>query len=352
METLFCEPFLHQTWLLPLDFPLIPFDQFHSNSSSSFGNLLRNNIFNGNDHALGFTYLHLTHDYGHHDKLFFCQQHQADLKNIPWLLLRSNNYFTPSLFLIPSFHHQLDLLFPNKDLVFHHLGRYLFHPSNPVWGMISRFYRSYLSDADERIGIQIRVFDSSPGPFQYIIDQIFACVIENNLLPKIKIDKEHEDFKKLKKKAVLITSLRSDFFLKIKNMFWESPVEGDEVVSVYQPSNEEHQRSGDRIHGMKAWAEMYLLSLTDVLVTSAWSTFGYVAQGLGGMKPWILVKAENQTMPMPACWRGQSMEPCFHAPPFYDCKKGSGIDSGKILPHVTHCEDVSWGIKLVDNAGR
>ncbi|KAF9624827.1 hypothetical protein IFM89_014212 [Coptis chinensis] len=76
--------------------------------------------------------------------------------------------------------------------------------------------------------------------------------------------------------------------------------------------------------------------------------FGYVAQGLGGLKPWILYKPENSTAPDPPCSRAMSMEPCFHAPPFYDCKAKTGIDTGAIVPHVRHCEDMSWGLKLVD----
>ncbi|KAL3528415.1 hypothetical protein ACH5RR_007737 [Cinchona calisaya] len=100
---------------------------------------------------------------------------------------------------------------------------------------------------------------------------------------------------------------------------------------------------------MKAWAEIYLLSWTDKLVTSGWSTFGYVAQSLGGLKPWILYKPENQTAPDPPCQRAVSMEPCFHAPPTYDCRGNRGIDIDELLvPHVQHCEDRSWGLKLVD----
>jgi xyloglucan fucosyltransferase len=45
-----------------------------------------------------------------------------------------------------------------------------------------------------------------------------------------------------------------------------------------------------------------------------------------------------------------SMEPCFHAPPFYDCKAKRGVDTGKLVPHVRHCEDMSWGLKLVDQS--
>ncbi|KAI9165088.1 hypothetical protein LWI28_007444 [Acer negundo] len=97
----------------------------------------------------------------------------------------------------------------------------------------------------------------------------------------------------------------------------------------------------------KAWAEINLLSMCDVLVTSGWSTFGYVAQGLGGLRPWILYKIENQSAaPDPPCGRVMSMEPCFHSPPIYDCKTKKYVDNGALVPHVRHCEDMSWGLKL------
>lgn len=42
------------------------------------------------------------------------------------------------------------------------------------------------------------------------------------------------------------------------------------------------------------------------------------------------------------------MEPCFHDPPFYDCKAKKEVDTGATVPHVRYCEDVVWGHKLVD----
>ena len=120
-------------------------------------------------------------------------------------------------------------------------------------------------------------------------------------------------------------------------------------MSVHQPSHEELQRFGAKSHDAKAWAEMYLLSLTDALVTTAWSTFGYVAaQGLGGLTLWVMYRPDNDThVPDPPCGRDVSMEPCFHAPPFYDCRLKRGADTGKIVPQVQHCIDMSWGLKIV-----
>ncbi|KAI0494843.1 hypothetical protein KFK09_024988 [Dendrobium nobile] len=352
MTDLFCEPFPGTSWLLPLDFPLSQFKSFDMNSPESYGNMLKNKVIS-NTAAAGaslpsFIYLHLGHDYSEHDKLFFCEDDQDLLRTIPWLVLRSDNYFVPSLFLIPTYQEELHQLFPKKDTVFHHLGRYLFHPTNSVWGLVTRYYQSYLAKADERVGVQIRVFETESGPFQHVLDQVLGCTQKQKILPEVSQEQTIIAAPLKKSKAVLLTSLSSGYLEILRNMFWVYPATSGEIISFHQPSHEEHQQTEKQMHNMKAFAEMYLLSLTDVLVTSAWSTFGYVAQGLGGLKPWILVKPENRTTPDPPCILALSMEPCFHAPPFYDCKAKQGVDTGELVPHVRHCEDMSWGLKLVD----
>lgn len=350
---LFCEPFPEVSWLLPLDFPIIKqFNSFDQKSPESHGNILKNNNFGNSSGSATrpFVYLHLAHDYGDHDKLFFCDQDQSVLRKVPWLIMKTDNYFIPSLFLISSFEQELSQLFPEKETVFHFLGRYLLHPTNSVWGLVTRYYESYLAKADEKIGIQVRVFDSDPGPFQHVLDQILDCALKEDLLPKFNQEESFVNpFEKPKTKAVLVTSLNSGYSEAIRDKYWESSTSTGEVISVHQPSHEGYQQTEKHMHNRKAWAEMYLLSLTDKLVTSSWSTFGYVAQGLGGLKPWILYKPENRTAPNPPCRRAMSMEPCFHAPPFYDCKNKVGIDTGALVPHVRHCEDMSWGLKLVDH---
>ncbi|XP_052179713.1 galactoside 2-alpha-L-fucosyltransferase-like [Diospyros lotus] len=348
---LFCEPFPEVSWLLPTDFPLTAqFSSFDQKFVYSYGNMLKNNHFANSTKVPPYVYLHLAHDYDDQDKLFFCDEDQSSLQKVPWLIMKSDNYFVPSLFLSDSFEQELRKLFPEKQTVFHFLGRYLFHPTNQVWGLITRYYQAYLAKADEKIGIQIRVFDTGAGPFQHVLDQILACTLKEKLLPEINRQANTVSTPvKQKSTAVLMTSLNSGYFERLRDMYWEYPSTTGEVIGVYQPSHEGYQQTEKQMHNMKAWAEMYLLSLTDKLVTSAWSTFGYVAQGLGGLKPWILYKPENHTVPNPPCRQLMSMEPCFHAPPFYDCKKKTGVDTGALVPHVRHCEDMSWGLKLFDN---
>ncbi|GAB2280244.1 Galactoside 2-alpha-L-fucosyltransferase [Dionaea muscipula] len=352
MTDLFCEPFPNASWFLPTDFPLKnQFDGFDQKSQQCHGYMLKNNFLNSSLELVpSYVYLHIVHDYDDYDKLFFCEQDQNLLAKVPWLILRTDNYFVPSLFLVPSFEQELSSLFPEKITVFHHLGRYLFHPTNQVWGLITRFYNAYLAEADERIGIQVRIFEAGQGPFLHVKDQILSCLSREKLLPEI--DRLQDSFpissKNHKSIAVLTTSLIPGYYEMLREMYWEHPTVTGDVVGVYQPSHEGFQQSEKKMHNRKAWAEMYLLSLTDTLVTSAWSTFGYVAQGLGGLKPWILHRAKDKKTPDPPCVRAMSMEPCFHAPPFWDCKAKKGIDTGILVPHVRHCEDISWGLKLVN----
>ncbi|KAL5722908.1 hypothetical protein ACHQM5_006368 [Ranunculus cassubicifolius] len=346
LDDIFCEPFADTSWLLPLDFPLYPL-RFHRKSPESYGSMLRRNAINNTVIPLS-VYLHLTHDYDGNDMLFFADKDQSLLQKVPWLIIQSNQYFIPSFFLMSSFEQELTKLFPSKVLIFHHLGRYLFHPSNAVWGLITRFYEAYLEKADQKVGIQIRVFDKWPQTFQKVFDQIVDCFLKENLLPDVNLRQSFITSENQTSKAVLITSLNAVFFNKLRNMYWETPTVTGEIIRVCQPSNEELQQTETSNHDRKALAEIYLLSLSDVLITSSSSTFGYVAQGLGGLKPWILYRHLNETDPNRLCTRAASMEPCFHAPPFFGGKADTRIDTGAVVPYIRHCEDVKRGVKIVE----
>ena len=103
------------------------------------------------------------------------------------------------------------------------------------------------------------------------------------------------------------------------------------------------------MHNMKAWTEIYLLSFCDSLVTSHKSTFGYVAHGLGGLKPLILQKAYGEKVPNPPCRLAISMEPCFHYPHKHYCSAKRIVNVTSLFPHIRYCEDVSSGMKLVND---
>ena len=347
--SLMCEPFPGTSWLLPSEFPVSNIPSFWKDHPASYGKLIKDEMTksNGVHDAFckqsfhRFVYLHLIGGFTAEDSYFFCESDQLSLREIPWLMIRSDEYFIPALFMNSVFMPELDLMFPTKEAVFHHLSHYLFRPSNRVWGMIERYYDSYLLDAWKIVGIQIRVFDNKEAPFDVVLKQVINCTLSKKILPQIDSQGPPMANDQRKNIVVLVASLYSGYSQSIKNIYWEHPAEGGLLVSVHQPSHEESQQSGDLIHDMKAWAEINLLSYADDLVTSAQSTFGYVSQGLAGVAPWILLRPQKAEVPEPSCIRDISIEPCFHSLPHKVCKD-------RAVPYITACKDVPWGIKLVN----
>uniref|UniRef100_A0A0D9W5M1 Fucosyltransferase n=1 Tax=Leersia perrieri TaxID=77586 RepID=A0A0D9W5M1_9ORYZ len=354
MRDLFCEPFPGTTWILPeKDFPIRGMERFEIRTRESLGNALAR----GDDKAPQpppWMYVHLRHDYvlrgGAKDRLFFCDEGQDAVGRVGWVVLLSDNYFLPGLFLIPRFERELSRMFPRRDAAFHHLGRYLFHPSNTVWGMVTRYHGSYLANADERVGIQVRIFPWAPIATDELYAQIIACAHGENILPR-PVQEPTSSINATaagKRKAVLVTSLHGDYYERIRDMYYENGAAGGDAVSVFQPTHLEGQKSEERRHNQKALAEMMLLSFSDVALTTAASTFGYVSHGLAGMRPWVLMSPVNKKAPSPPCRLAATIEPCFHSPPNYDCKARTKGDSGRTVRHVQHCEDAKDGVQLVE----
>ena len=83
------------------------------------------------------------------------------------------------------------------------------------------------------------------------------------------------------------------------------------------------------------------------IVTTAVSTFGYVAHGLAGVRPWVLLRPPSPEAPVdPACVRSRTVEPCLQALPRRMCGVAEGSDIGALVPYARHCEDEQKGLKL------
>ncbi|KAM3209161.1 hypothetical protein ACQJBY_063702 [Aegilops geniculata] len=360
---LFCEPFPGGTWALPPDFPVADMSRLGARSNQSYGNLLDDKKIS-NDPAKAtarsvppYVYLHLAHDLRRSDRLFYCNDDQLVLAKVNWLLLQNDFYFVPALYDMAEFEGELRRLFPAMESVAHLLGRYLFHPSNSVWGMITRYYHSYLAHAEERIGVQIRMFSWASIPVDDMYDQIMACSRQEHILPDVDGDEANTTSAAAggsnKSKAILIASLQAEYYERIKSTYYEHAAEGGGRVGVFQPSHEERQTMGQRSHNQKALAEIYLLSFSDVLLTTGVSTFGYMSSSLAGLRPTMLMIAKDHKVPEKPCVRAVSMEPCFHMTPDVKCQ-GKAVNKEELSRHVKECEDVpkgmKWikGIKLVD----
>ncbi|KAK7255100.1 hypothetical protein RIF29_28503 [Crotalaria pallida] len=349
MEGLFCEPFLNSTWMLPNNSPF--WNQEHVETYES---ILEKDKANNISKVDLPSALFLYHQYIPKDpeKFFHCDHNQDLLRNIPLLISQTDQYFVPSLFMITSFKLEITKMFPENDtIIFHHLVRYLFHPSNEAWGLINRFYETYLAKANAKIGLQIRVFSPDATPKEAMMDLILSCTIENKLLPELDtknlVSCSHQN---QTLKAVLVASLYPEYGESLRAMYLNRPTASGELIAVYQPSHEEQQKFHDNMHDMKAWTEMYLLSLSDVLVTSSFSTFGYVAQGLGGFRPWLLVSPQEKKANSPSCDQDFSYEPCFHFPPKHECNGKPQKHFASSSPRLRECMDFHHGVKLVSGS--
>jgi xyloglucan fucosyltransferase len=288
----------------------------------------------------------------------FCEADQRVLAKFNWMVVKSDVYFATSFFLMPAYRRELARLFPEKEAVFHHLARYLFHPSNEVWSIVRRLYEAYLAGADERLGLQVRVFPELPVPFETMYGQIMRCSKQEDFLPKVARDDDAPsrnssavipppDGAKKMMTSILVTSLSPDYYKRIRGVYRSNITDAGGRVAVHQPSHEVAQHTEARGHNQKALAEIYLLSFCDRIVTTAVSTFGYVAHGLAGVRPLVLLRSPSpEKAAEPPCVRSLSVEPCLHAPPQRVCGAPEGSDIGALVPYVQHCEDVHRGLKL------
>ncbi|XP_062220389.1 probable fucosyltransferase 8 [Phragmites australis] len=356
-EGLFCEPFPGSSWVLPGNFPHNNPQSLHIGAPESYANMLKNNVIRNDDPNMPasslppYVYLHVEQFRLKLSDNVFCDEDQVMLSKFNWMILKSDSYFAPALFLTPMFEKELARMFPQKEAVFHHLGRYLFHPTNRVWGIIRRYYEAYLTRVDEKIGFQIRIFPEKPVKFENMYDQLIRCIREQQLLPELgTAEPTNSTADAGKVKAVLIASLYSGYYEKIRGMYYENPTKTGEIVAVYQPSHEEQQQYTSSEHNQKALAEIYLLSYCDKITMSAWSTFGYVAYSFAGVKPWILLRPDwDKERSEVACVRSASVEPCLHSPPILSCRAKKEVDVAVVKPYVRHCEDVGFGLKLFDS---
>ena len=162
---LFCEPFPSTSWLLPKGYDYGWMDTLIWENSNRLGHLLQmseGGFENVTDvPPNNYVFLNLMHDYDDHDKRFFCKKVQKYLKKVPLLYFRSNNYVVPGLHFVEDFHVELDRMFPERETTFHHMIRYLFRPSNLMWGLILRFRQPYLAAAERQVGLQVRILESN-----------------------------------------------------------------------------------------------------------------------------------------------------------------------------------------------
>lgn len=291
---------------------------------------------------------------------FFCPEAQRGLQTVQWVIWESNQYYVPRLFMLPEFWTTLRRWFPDASRVFTHLGRVLCVPRNPVWETIRGVHEAEMARAQLRVGVQVRrhgVSDNSSTFSEAVYARIVECV--EDVVPK-----------RGTRVVVLVTSLQSVYWQTLRER-WDG---SSEVKFVMLSSEGTEQYSYEQAR--MAMGEIWLLSFCNTaLATSGWSTFGYVAQALAGIRPRILNirGGGHPTETEPACSRGQSPEPCLHYP-FTNaevvsssaCPLGSAAIASRtsasnrsstsglhkaharwVSRHIRSCQDETHGLQLV-----
>lgn len=352
IATLLCEPFSESSWVLPPDFPYAELL-----NSSSIGPFSRNNLRTNS------VCLNLEHTIGSSDQRFFCEEVYSSLKTVKWVAWSSNQYFLTNLFLIPSFWQHMHPIFKESvGHIFTFISRLLFLPANDTWAIIMREYWSYLSGASTQLGVQVRLHGRhNLAEFDPVAnDKIMECLVQNGLLPSFSEGENITELSTLHGRkmqarensadiAVLLASLQGKYAEKMEEQFRKVPTKGTKMVRVHSVS---HQGSENRRfqQAQLAFVEMWLLSFSDNLATSEFSTFGYVAQGLGDLHPYILgLKNGDHNSP---CVLGQSVEPCTHYPKTPGACLGANANLSMehkqwIRTHLRHCQDHEKGWQLV-----
>ena len=381
---LFCEPFPGATWRLPADddFPVANLFRVGQDMEQSYTRLVvdkkvglgpppaANATATATTTTVPPSYVYLSLGWLLRDGIFFCGEHQRVLGKINWLLLYSDLYFAPSLYAVAEFHDELRRLFPEKESVHHLLSRYLLHPANPVWSLVTRYYRSYLAPATRRIGVQVRMFGFASIPADDMYDQILNCSRQEHILPETDeaatptaaaTGGGHGNSSNNNSTAIFVASLYADYYKRLRSRYSAprigmakggggggSTSTSTRRVGVFQRTHEERQATENLAHNQRALAEIYLLSFSEELITSGLSTFGYVSSSLAGVRPAILLTAFDHKVPETPCRRAVSVEPCNLTPPRgLECQ-GKPVDKEDLARHVRVCEDFKNGVKFFD----
>lgn len=274
-------------------------------------------------------------------KLLVCPSSILALRNITFFNMRnSNQHFALGFYLNPALRPLLDLLFPQRN-VFHALSRSLLLPSDAVWGQIQSHGQQVLN-ASRRIGVQLR---ESKGDYRhYFDDAVPSCIERISKLCLIEAEVDEPTAPPAEFVSVYVSSLVGGHFTKLQERIPHLEAETRQrFVLLSQPADGE--QIDDIAHQQKALVDIWILSLSDVLLTTHMSTFGYTAHALAGITPHHL-----KHWPDNPCQLSLSNDPCYHfAPKHVSCPSDGFVlqDPRQEVTYIKECPDIAeTGLQL------
>eukprot|EP01018_Ginkgo_biloba_P020688 Gb_09928 [translate_table: standard] len=329
-DHLFCDPFDGSPWKIVPERPL--------NKSLGVSYLGFRGMgcgFGNTDPRCGATIVNMAlHHETPAEELEFvvCESGFSRVRNVPFLTtMFSNQFYIVGFFLNPALGLVMELLFPERN-PFHVLAKYLLSPSDHVWDAIRYYNDGTLSKATRRIGVQIREFGNNYT--EAIDSNVVACIRRKSALCPIgdgHVAKSKEDgFVSL-----YVATLMQGHVAKLNKSVQNEMGRSFKVMWQELDGRENYDPS----HQQEALIDMWVLSLSDVLLTSKMSTFGYVAQGLGGITPYLINSSEEEE----PCKANVGSDPCYHfAPKDTICKDDFNRSSHELFQQsnsVQECPD-------------
>eukprot|EP00271_Cylindrocystis_brebissonii_P022439 TRINITY_DN8642_c0_g1_i1.p1 TRINITY_DN8642_c0_g1~~TRINITY_DN8642_c0_g1_i1.p1 ORF type:complete len:653 (+),score=62.87 TRINITY_DN8642_c0_g1_i1:230-2188(+) len=391
LSELLCQPFPNSDWLLPWDtFGLMYADSGDERLNCTASEEQWDAKVPKEKKLIPLMRAELSYLWTEGDQNFFCDGLQRHLQQVTTLLLRTEQYFLPNLFLVPLFQNNLEKLFPDFQ-PFGQLAHVVLQPNNQLWERITREFLLHFEPASRTVGIQVRTFVDDD---MYSNPLILDCLanISAIVAPPLVADKgktasaplsdtefSAEGAGKPQQRSaqhtvnssstnytlLFLTSLHQHHSDSLRSLYSSEVAYSDgtsvKVLSFPALGAENHEREQDK----QALTEIWLLSLCNRLLTSHFSTFGYVASGLSRRPSYLmnLVKSGAwtfaeplETNGRPVCELATSSEPCSHFPPHSRTCQAVGKDSnsdqldgvGPLPAYLERCQDASFGLRMRD----
>ncbi|BBN03144.1 xyloglucan fucosyltransferase [Marchantia polymorpha subsp. ruderalis] len=281
---------------------------------------------------------------------FFCDKDQQRLQQVQWMSLNSGClYFLPDLFAMASFRPALEALFPDRDPLTH-LLRQIALPVDSVWNRVFSVHRAHFQSSRKVVGLQVRFRDGG-GMYRALNDmvneRITACGREHDIILNPAAGGGSRDEPPL---VIFIASLHTGLQRHLREFYADllerQMLTGKATLKLLQLSHAGFQ-AFDLDGDFQAFAEVVILSLSDEILTSPMSTFGYIAQAYGGLRPWLI---DFDLHSSTSCRRGQSSDACYQmALSSFACPADPDINGKRlqdVVPYLRPCQDTD-GLQLV-----
>eukprot|EP00271_Cylindrocystis_brebissonii_P017261 TRINITY_DN4419_c0_g1_i1.p1 TRINITY_DN4419_c0_g1~~TRINITY_DN4419_c0_g1_i1.p1 ORF type:complete len:865 (+),score=141.14 TRINITY_DN4419_c0_g1_i1:800-3394(+) len=339
---MFCNPFPESTWVVHNE----SFMWMARNAHKWFPRVhaYSDAVEAGRKEYLKAVYINLKYNCDLDDWRFFCETEQQAIRRAKFAFMLTDEYMIPGLFLVNHFRLELERLFPD-GLIFTHVARHLLHPNNYLWERITRIFQTNLAGHSTKVGIQVRTFLNKDLETD---ERVLKCASSvSGFLPAVIPQQQwHSRLKHIpwdaatkailtnrapRTMAVFVTSLHYHHLETLRRAYADGHAADGTIVTFHMESSDMVEVRDDHGQHQRALVEIWLLSFCDKLLTSEYSSFGYVAAGLAGIRPWEMNiqmkkawgRKSYRENSRPVCALG-SIEPCYLVPPPLNTTCGDG----------------------------